>query len=193
MEGERTPAGLGDAVRGTDAPHDPPHRDGDVPQDEFAEQVSRFWRNYMLGSNALRQKLGHELEQAFGVNISDYAVAFHLAEHPEHRMRMAQLADSICYTRSRTTQIVARMERSGYLERGAHDSDGRGVYAIITPRGLDMVKEATRTQRAVAQEYFLRFLDRDEVPRLGELFGEVIRSLSDFDCSGTAHEVFSRE
>ena len=185
MDGVDASVGPGDAAGG-ESPF--PGDDGG-----FTESMSRSWRNYMLGSAALRAKLGHDLEQALGVNISDYAVLFHLAEHPERRMRMAQLAECVCYTRSRTTQIVARMERSGYVERGADDSDGRGVYASPTPSGLDIATRATRIQRDVAKEYLLRFLDEDEVARLGEVFGEVIKALSGFDCSGTAREVFSRE
>jgi DNA-binding MarR family transcriptional regulator len=160
---------------------------------EFTEPVLRFWRNYLIASATLNQKISHDLHQALSLTLGDFGVLVHLARHPEHRLRMATLADTVCFTRSRTTQIVARLERSGYVVRDADDSDGRGVYACLTQSGHEVVREATKVQRDAAANHFIQFLDDDEMDRLSTVFGEVIRSLSDFDCSGTPSEVFSRE
>ena len=55
---------------------------------------------------------------------------------------MALLADSVSHSRSRVTHTVARLEKAGLVRRAACESDGRGVEASITDKGMAQLKRA---------------------------------------------------
>ena len=58
-----------------------------------------------------------------------------LADSPDGRMRMSELADSVLLSRSGLTRLVDRLERDGLLEREPCEEDARGYFAAITDRG----------------------------------------------------------
>ncbi len=51
-------------------------------------------------------------------------------------MRRVDLAEQVLLTASGITRLLDGLERSGYVVRGACDSDRRVVYAVLTDEGL---------------------------------------------------------
>ena len=90
----------------------------------------------MLRAHAeLTRELDAELAREHNLPLSSYEVLLFLADAPEGRMRMAELADSVLLSRSGLTRLVDRLEREGLLKRERCESDARGYFAEITPKG----------------------------------------------------------
>src|SRR3712207_729935 len=93
------------------------------------------WRGMLRAHTALVRALEAELEAAHKLPLSHYDVLIYLRSAPGRRLRMAELADSVLLSRSGVTRLVDRLEREGLLVRDACDTDGRGLFAVLTEIG----------------------------------------------------------
>ena len=84
---------------------------------------------------ALERDLDAELIAAHGLPLSSYEVLLTVADAPEERMRMSEIADSVLLSRSGVTRLVDRLERDGLVERVPCEDDARGQYAVLTRAG----------------------------------------------------------
>ena len=117
--------------------------------------------------------LDAELTHRHGLPLTSYEVLLFLADSPDGRMRMSELADSVLLSRSGLTRLVDRLERDGLLEREQCEEDARGYFAAITDRGRTLFTEARRTHLAGVRERFLSRFSRDDLQTLGELWEKV--------------------
>jgi DNA-binding MarR family transcriptional regulator len=121
----------------------------------------------------MTRALDAELTQRHGLPLTSYEVLLFLADSPEGRMRMSELADSVLLSRSGLTRLVDRLERDGLLERKQCEDDARGYFAAITDRGRTVFTEARRTHLAGVRERFLSRFSRDDLRTLGELWERI--------------------
>jgi DNA-binding MarR family transcriptional regulator len=70
-----------------------------------------------------------------------YEVLATVAEAPEERMRMGELAEALVITRGGLTKLVDRLIRAGLLERTFCETDRRVSYATLLPAGRDLLDE----------------------------------------------------
>ena len=122
---------------------------------------------------AMSRALDAQLVAGHGLSLSSYEVLLFLADAPEGRMRMSELADSVLLSRSGLTRLCDRLERDGLVERHAAPDDGRGSYAVITPAGLELFHAARRTHLAGVRARFTSHFDTEELERLGTLWERV--------------------
>jgi DNA-binding MarR family transcriptional regulator len=97
-------------------------------------------------------------------------VLLFLADAPDGRLRMSQLADSVLLSRSGLTRLVDRLERDGLLERRRCESDARGFFAEITPAGRQLFDTARQTHLEGVRALFLDRFSRAELRTLGGLW-----------------------
>jgi DNA-binding MarR family transcriptional regulator len=142
-----------------------PDSDGPLTPDELAA-----WRGMLTVHAHVTRVLDAEMQAAHGLSVSAYEVLMFLADAPGHRMRMSEIADGVLLTRSGCTRLVDRLARRGYVARALADSDGRGLYAEITPEGLDIARAARRTHLAGVRREFLSRLRGEDERRLGEIW-----------------------
>jgi DNA-binding MarR family transcriptional regulator len=119
---------------------------------------------------ALTRELDAQLAREHKLPLSSYEVLLFLADAPEGRMRMAELADSVLLSRSGLTRLVDRLEREGLLKRKPCESDARGFFAEITPKGRRLFDAARRTHLDGVRTLFLSRFTRDELRALGALW-----------------------
>ena len=70
-----------------------------------------------------------------------YEVLATLAEAPEERMKMGDLAEALVITRGGLTKLVDRLIKAGLLERTFCETDRRVSYATLMPAGRDLLEE----------------------------------------------------
>jgi DNA-binding MarR family transcriptional regulator len=119
---------------------------------------------------ALTRELDAQLAREHKLPLSSYEVLLFLADAPEGRMRMAELAESVLLSRSGLTRLVDRLEREGLLKRKPCESDARGFFAEITPKGRRLFDAARRTHLDGVRTLFLSRFSRDELRALGALW-----------------------
>ena len=125
----------------------------------------------MLRAHAeLTRALDAQLARVHKLALSSYEVLLFLADAPEGRMRMSDLAESVLLSRSGLTRLVDRLEREGLLKRERCESDARGLFAEITPAGRELFDAARRTHLDGVRALFLDRYSRDELRTLGGLW-----------------------
>jgi DNA-binding MarR family transcriptional regulator len=119
------------------------------------------------------RELDTELLAAHDLPLSSYDVLIYLRDAPARRLRMAELADSVLLSRSGVTRLVDRLEREGLIVRDTCTSDGRGLYAVLTDKGEELLAAARPTHLAGVRERFLRHFSEDELRHLATYWERV--------------------
>jgi DNA-binding MarR family transcriptional regulator len=134
------------------------------------EEELAAWRGMLRAHAELTKELDAELAREHNLPLSSYEVLLYLADAPEGRMRMAELADSVLLSRSGLTRLVDRLQREGLLKRERCESDARGYFAEITPKGRRLFDAARRTHLDGVRARFLSRFSRDELRAMGALW-----------------------
>ncbi len=70
-----------------------------------------------------------------------YEMLATVADAPEQRMKMGDLAESLVITRGGLTKLVDRLIKAGLMERTFCETDRRVSYATLLPVGRDLLNE----------------------------------------------------
>ncbi|HKI66475.1 MAG TPA: MarR family transcriptional regulator [Solirubrobacterales bacterium] len=90
---------------------------------------------------AITERLQAALAHADLPPLPWYEVLATVADAPEQRMKMGDLAESLVITRGGLTKLVDRLIRAGLLERTFCETDRRVSYATLLPAGEAMLEE----------------------------------------------------
>jgi DNA-binding MarR family transcriptional regulator len=90
---------------------------------------------------AIAQRLGEALAQGDFPPLPWYEVLAAVAESPEQRLRMGDLAEALVITRGGLTKLVDRLVKAGLLERTFNETDRRVSYATLLPAGMNLLTE----------------------------------------------------
>jgi DNA-binding MarR family transcriptional regulator len=118
-----------------------------------------LWRRFVSTHAAIVRKLDDDLRAQSGLTLSAFEVLYELVRAPGNRLRMAELAERLLFTRSGVTRVVDRLERDGLVERHVCTSDGRGIYAILTEPGYETFVAASGPHVSGIRELFFDRLD----------------------------------
>jgi DNA-binding MarR family transcriptional regulator len=88
---------------------------------------------------AIVQRLQEALAAADFPPLPWYEVLATVAEAPEQRMRMGDLAEALVITRGGLTKLVDRLVKAGLLERTFCETDRRVSYATLAPAGSELL------------------------------------------------------
>ena len=128
------------------------------------------WRGLFRSHARLTRALDVDLVSAHGLPLTSYEVLLYLAQSPEGRLRMSELADSVLLSRSGLTRLVDRLERQGLLRRESCASDRRGAYAAITQRGRALFDRARVTHLEGVRRRFLDHLTEEDLRFLADIW-----------------------
>jgi len=137
----------------------------------------RAWRAYVVGKELLDFRLNHDLQEEHQLALADYELLARLSEAPAGQARMSSLAEQVASSKSRVSHQVSRMEKAGLVRRQECPSDGRGVIAVITSHGLQVLRGAAPTHVRGVRDHLVNLLSDDERVVLAEVFERVISHL----------------
>src|SRR3954466_2964767 len=81
------------------------------------------WRGMLQMHAQITQTLDAQMRTEHGLSVSSYEVLMFLAEAPEHRLRMAEIADQVLLSRSGLTRLVDRLGPPRHATRRAARDD----------------------------------------------------------------------
>src|SRR6201994_4947605 len=116
------------------------------------------------------RRLERDLLAGADMPLGWYDVLLQLAEAPDHRLRMADLAERVLLSRSGLTRLVDRLTAEGLVTRAPFPGDARGLYTVLTDAGLRGVRAAAPVHLAGVQQYWLSKFTDAELTELGTLF-----------------------
>jgi DNA-binding MarR family transcriptional regulator len=141
--------------------------------DPFSEYELAAWRGMLQVHARVTRALDAQMRAEHGLSLSAYEVLLFLADAPDHRLRMAEIADRVLLSRSGCTRLIDRLAKLGYVTRCAAETDGRGAFAALTDAGLETFRAAQRTHRAGVRQYVLAHLTATDAIVLGDVWARL--------------------
>ncbi len=139
------------------------------------EQVA--WRSWLTAITLVPDRLGRELHAASGLTLSDYDILVRLSESPDHSLRMSDLARKTLVSRSRLTHQIDRMELAGLVARSNCEGDGRGLLAVMTAQGWQLLQEAAPSHVESVRHHLVDALSPEEFATLGAISAKIVQAL----------------
>ncbi|HTJ98170.1 MAG TPA: MarR family transcriptional regulator [Bordetella sp.] len=86
----------------------------------------------------------------------------------QHRLKPSELSVFMNSSRTNSTRVARELERQGYVDRSAGESDRRQVFLQLTPKALAFVRSYLPRRRAQLKSLFSNFepSETDELERL---------------------------
>ena len=145
--------------------------------------VPPAWLRLLRAHATLTRRMDANLQAAHELTINDYEVLLALARAEDRKMRRVDLAGHVLLTQSGITRLLQGLERAGLVERADCPTDGRVVYAQLTDRGYERLREASRTHLDDIRSLFGARFSPVELEQLDELLGRVLEGGADEDCA----------
>jgi DNA-binding MarR family transcriptional regulator len=131
------------------------------------------WRGFLHAHAHLVRELDAELRETHSLSLSAYDVLVQLANAPDRKMRMSDLAESVVLTPSGLTRLIDKLCREGLVEREHCSDDARGSFAVLTEGGARRFAEARPTHLDGVRRLFLSQFSPQELRRLGDAWERV--------------------
>lgn len=135
----------------------------------FSESELRAWRSLLRLYSTVMRRVDRELEQAHGLDNTEYGVLVVLVNAPERSLRLGDLAVRNMASPGGMSRIVDRLAAAGLVERRPDPHDRRGAQVRLTDDGVGKLRELQVTHHRVARELFLARLSERDLSRFAEI------------------------
>lgn len=122
---------------------------------------------------AVTDRLQEALSQAGFPPLPWYEVLAAVAEAPERRLRMGDLAEALVITRGGLTKLVDRLVKAGLMERTFCETDRRVSYATLLPAGSNLLEEMRPVVTAELELAFAANISARQAEQLTETLERV--------------------
>ena len=137
-----------------------------MPGLDIAEQ--RAWQHFLDAALRVYGTLNRSLVDAHQLTLNDVRLLDVLDRSPTGAARMGDLAEELMSLPSRVTRQIHRLEKERLVRRRSSPEDGRGVLALITDEGRDVLQAAMSTYGEGVRAHFLDRLSRPQMAATGE-------------------------
>ena len=131
------------------------------------------WKGFLRAHSRLTRELDDELRQRHGFALGDFDVLAQLAEVPDGRLRMCDLASAVVLSPSGLSRRVDRLERAGLVTRERAERDARNIEARLTAAGKRRLGKLGATHRGGVKQRFADRYSARELESLGELLARL--------------------
>jgi DNA-binding MarR family transcriptional regulator len=111
------------------------------------------WRTLLTCYNDVAGHLERALSDRHGLTMSEFETLDRLISVDCDKRRMQDLEADMYLSQSALSRTVARLEKSGLVERALCEADRRGIFVTVTEAGRRRHAEARETHRAVLAEH----------------------------------------
>jgi DNA-binding MarR family transcriptional regulator len=142
------------------------------------EDQRQAWRSLVGIMLRLPAALDTQLQRDAGISAFEYQVLSGLSTAPERTMRMSRLAALTEGSLSRLSQVVARLEKRGWIRRTPDPADGRYTLAILTDTGWDTAAAAAPGHVAEVQRLIFDPLTKAQQRQLRDIGQRIMRAIA---------------
>ena len=143
------------------------------------ERELTAWKRFLTVGSVLNRLVDQQLKQDAGLSHQQFEVLARLADAPDGRLRMTELAGAAVTSKSGLTYQVGQLVKAGFVERQGCPSDERGIVAALTERGRQKLRQAAPGHAALVRELFVDGMSRKEFAALAEGIGALHHNLRD--------------
>ncbi|MFI9388280.1 MarR family winged helix-turn-helix transcriptional regulator [Kutzneria sp. NPDC052558] len=137
------------------------------------------WKQFLLTGAVLNRLLDQQLKQDSGLSHPQFEVLARLAEAPDGRLRMTELAGVAVTSKSGLTYQVGQLAKAGLVERQGCPTDERGIVAVLTEAGWQKLREAAPGHAAMVRELFVDGMSREQFDALADGVAALHENLHD--------------
>lgn len=142
-------------------------------------EEQQLWRRWLLVGSSINASLARQMQKDSAMSMADYEVMVNLSEAPDHRMRVAALADALQWDRSRLSHQLSRMRNRGLVTRESCGSDRRGAFIVITDDGLTAIRDAAPGHVAAVRALFVDRLSPRQARGLADILALLAEQFGD--------------
>jgi DNA-binding MarR family transcriptional regulator len=139
----------------------------------LSETHREAWRCYYVSFWRIFAAIEAELAAAGLPSLSWYDALYELYLAPDRHLRMSELARSALLSRSGLTRLVDKLEREKLLERKSCPKDGRVQHAVLTDKGVELLRKMWPIYRAGIARHFAAHLTEAEARDFARLLTKV--------------------
>ena len=147
---------------------------GGVSAGRLEDGELRAWQSFLRAHHVVTGTLDEELTREQDLPLGSYEVLLHLSLAPGRALRMSELAERVLLSRSGISRLVDRLVSDGLVQRHTCESDGRGVYAVLTEQGHRRLRRAAVTHLRGVREHFTERLSQPELDELARLLRKLL-------------------
>ncbi len=145
------------------------------------EDQQQTWISLVAMMLRLPAALDAQLQRDAGISAFEYQALSGLSMAPERTMRMSRLAAHTEGSLSRLSQVVARLEKRGWVQRIPDPADGRYTLAILTDTGWDTVVAAAPGHVAEVRRLVFDPLTKAQQRQLRDISQRIMRAITQDD------------
>lgn len=142
------------------------------------------WEAVQSMHERIETELGRRLGSGSQLSCTDYKVLAALTSHPEGRMRLFELVESLGWEKSRLSHQVSRMTQRGLLEKARCPNDRRGAYVAPTAHAREAMAEAEPAYTDAVQQLLGETLAPAQLAALHDAAQAVLAGMTDADPIG---------
>ena len=129
----------------------------------------------LLGAaNRLEYILGRALEDELGLPHSLFELLLVIGRAGENGVAVRDIAQARVLTSGGATRLVKRASDQGFVRQSVSSDDARVQIVQLTPRGVDVLLEASAIHAQNVERYLVNVLPADQA----EVFASAIKTLS---------------
>lgn len=144
----------------------------------LSEEEGNAWHHFVQAYHLLERQIEQQLQRDAGLSHAQYNVLVVLSEQPGNRMRMTELARRVVVSKSSLTYQIGKLEKAGLVRREPHESDERGILAVLTEVGKDLLRTTAPGHVGTVREYLVDLFTPGELAQLGA-FMKVVHEKAD--------------
>lgn len=144
--------------------------------DDLTPEEMAAWRPFAFAATSVVSALDAEMKAAFGISHFDHALLLVLVSAPRRRLRMSDLAHFLGVEPSGVTYRVRNLERGGLVQRIRDQQDRRVTWAVITVKGMRLLRDAWPLHRDGIRRHFLSHVRGQDLSTLATVFESIVRS-----------------
>ena len=124
------------------------------------------WRAFLVAHARITRRLDEELRVEHDLSLGEYDALLALAESSDRRLRMNTLADRVVLSKSGVTRLIDRLVADGLVVPDQCLTDARGAEAVLTEKGLERLRRASRTHLRGIERHFFDVVDEADLGAL---------------------------
>ncbi len=127
------------------------------------------------------RSLDKQLNRNAGLSHFGYTALARLSEAENRQLRMSELASTANGSLSRLSQVIAKLEKKGWVTRSADPEDGRYTVATLTDAGYDKVVETAPGHVEQVQKVLFDPLTKSQVQQIHIIGQRILRRIKELD------------
>lgn len=152
------------------------HREGPV-RDRLGGDEQQQWYAFAYVLTQLPAALEAQMQRDAGIGHFEYMTLSALSGSPRRTLRMSDLAHYTGSTLSRLSNVVARLEKRGWVRRRPDPDDGRYTLATLTDEGQDTVVAAAPAHTEEVRRLVFDPLTKAQQRQMGAIAQRILQAM----------------